>query len=487
MPLSLNSEALTKLPDGVEGPAYDRAALTPGILHIGVGNFHRAHQAWYLHRLFNTGKGHDWALIGAGIKHFDQAMRDRLEPQDWLSTVVQLDPEGLSAEVTGAMVDFLPVDPAAIVARLEDPAIRIVSLTVTEGGYFLNAAGGFQGDHPDIRADAANPEAPQTVFGVLIKALKARRDAGAAPFTVLSCDNLPENGHVARQAVLGLARESDPGLADWIEENVAFPCGMVDCITPATTQRERDMVAEKFGIADAAPVICEPFHQWVLEDRFPQGRPALEEVGVEFVDDVVPYELMKLRILNAGHAAIAYVGALLGHHFVHDAMGDAEVRDFLLALIRREAIPTLSPIPGVDYEAYLSKCAERFSNAAVGDTIPRLCLDGSNRQPKFVLPTVRDALAKALPVDGLGLEVALWCRYCAETADPASGITLEDERAKQLQAAALAAKEDPAAFLALSDVFGDLAAAPRFVEAFSASLRRLWQDGVRETVRVYAG
>ncbi|MFY0632215.1 MAG: mannitol dehydrogenase family protein [Vannielia sp.] len=484
MAVSLSDKTLDTLPEGVAVPEYDRAALTPGILHIGVGNFHRAHMAWYLDRLFGAGEGHDWAIVGAGIKQFDAARREALKAQDWLTTVVELDPAALTARVTGAMVDFCEIDGAALVARMVDPAIRIVSLTITEGGYFVDAeTGGFDKSNNEIAADAENPDDPETVFGILVKGLKARRDEGLEPFTVLSCDNLPENGHVAKAAVVGMAELIDPALAAWIAANVAFPSGMVDCITPATGPREIALVQDRFGVADKAPVVCEPFRQWVLEDNFPQGRPALEKVGVEFVPDVAPYETMKLRILNAGHAAIAYPSALLGHHFVHEGMQDPDVEAWLKALMRSEVIPVLPEIAGVDFDAYLEKCVERFANPEVGDTIARLCLDGSNRQPKFVLPTVREALEAGSAVQGLALEVALWCRYCAETTR--GEITLEDERAGALQAAALKAQTDPSAFLALTDIFGRLGDAPRFVEAFAAALADLDEKGPRAVLQEY--
>ncbi len=486
MTLKLSKSTLGNLPAAVAVPSYDRENLTAGIIHIGIGNFHRAHQAVYLDRLFETGADHDWAIIGAGIKPFDAAMRDRLQGQDWLNTVVDLDPNGLSARVSGAMIDFLEIDTALLIARMSDPAIRIVSMTITEGGYFVDAnTGGFDITQPDILHDVTKPAAPKTVFGILLAALRARRAAGIQPFTVMSCDNLPENGHVAKQAVVGLARLISADLADWVTENVAFPNGMVDCITPATTDRERAMVADLFGIEDAAPVVCEPFRQWVLEDNFPAGRPALEKVGVQFVDNVTPFELMKLRILNGGHAAIAYPAALLGYHFVHDAMGDAYVVNWLQALEQREIIPTLQPIAGVDFQDYLATTVSRFSNAAVGDTIPRLCLDGSNRQPKFILATLRSALDAGLPIDGLTLELALWCRYCAGTSDDGDAITLVDDLAPALQSAALAARHNPAAFLAIEQVFGNLGQNPRVANSFANHLNDLWTNGTRKTLAAY--
>ena len=487
MTIPLNSAALAHLPHGVDGPGYDRTALTAGILHVGVGNFHRAHMAVYLDRLFGLGHDHDWALVGAGVRPGDAAMRDRLSGQDWLTTVVELDPSGLTARVIGAMIDFVPVDSSAVIAKMAEPSIRIVSLTVTEGGYYIDAqTDGFDTNAGDITHDAANPATPRTVFGMMIAALRLRHAAGLDPFTVLSCDNLPENGHVTHRTVIGLARLSDPAFANWIDAHVAFPNSMVDCITPATSDRERKMVAEKFGLIDAAPVACEPFRQWVLEDNFPQGRPKLELVGAEFVSNVAHFELMKLRILNGGHAAIAYPGALLGHWFVHDAMADPRISGWLDRLTRAEIVPTLHPIPGVSFDAYREKIAERFSNPEVGDTIPRLCLDGSNRQPKFVLPVLRQALAENRHYKGLSLETALWCRYCAGTDEAGKDIPANDDNAAELKDRALAARTDPVAFLSNAIVFGDLGQDARYANAFAAALTSLWQNGVEQTLLAYA-
>ena len=464
-------------------PSYSRADLSPGIVHIGVGNFHRAHMAVYLHRLFDKGLDYDWAIIGGGVKHYDAAMRAKLEPQDWLTTIIELDPKGRSAAVTAAMIDFTETQPDALLETLLRPEIRIVSLTITEGGYFVDAqTGGFDTGHAEVIADAATPDAPQTVFGVLIKGLVARRDRGLPPFTVLSCDNLPENGHVTEASVLGLAqlqdKHHDTKNAAWIKANVAFPNSMVDCITPATGPREIAFAATHFGIDDAAPVTCEPFRQWVLEDKFPQGRPRFELVGAEFVKDVAPYELMKLRILNAGHAIIAYPSGLLGIHYVHDAMANPLIAKFLNWLLHKELIPTVPAIPGVDFEAYYAKIVERFSNGEVGDTIPRLCLDGSNRQPKFVLPAVHDRLRDGLAVDGLALEVALWCRFCAGIDEDGQTIHVPDDNAAQLTDHAIRARKNPNIFLQQKAIFGALSEAKPFSDAFAIALDDLWARGV---------
>ncbi len=290
---------LDDLPAPIGRPSYRRADLSVGILHFGVGNFHRAHQAAYLDRLFSSGHGRDWGIVGASVMPNDARAREILAGQDYLSLLVEQSSESASARITGPMIDYLPAaDSEAICARMAEPDIRIVSLTVTEGGYFLDAEGNFDPCHPEIEADARTPDAPTTAFGMMLKSLRHRTDAGHPPFTVMSCDNIPHNGRVTRGTLTGLAQLSNPDMVDWIDQNVAFPNAMVDRITPATSDRERRLAREEWGVDDAWPVFCEDFIQWVLEDDFPNGRPPLEEVGVTFVQDVTPYELMKLRILE---------------------------------------------------------------------------------------------------------------------------------------------------------------------------------------------
>ncbi|WP_157018912.1 mannitol dehydrogenase family protein [Mesorhizobium xinjiangense] len=480
---------LDQLAPDVARPRNRRADLSPGILHFGIGNFHRAHQALYLDDLMNDGLDHDWAIVGAGVLPADNAMREALAGQDWLTSVVEQDAEKVTARVTGVMIDYLrPEDRATIVARLADPAIRIVSMTITEGGYFIDATTGtFNPGHPQIAADAAKPDDPKTVFGLILAGLKTRRDAGIPPFTVMSCDNIPGNGHVTADAVVGLAELSDPDLATWVRGNVSFPNSMVDRITPATSARERAHLAETFGIEDAWPVYCEPFRQWVMEDDFPTGRPAFEKAGVTFVDDVAPYELMKIRILNGGHAAIAYPAALMDVHFVHEAMAEPLIRDFLSKLEEEEIIPVVPPVPGVDLKAYFAQIEDRFSNPKVGDTIARLCQDGSNRQPKFILPSTADRLNEGADITGLSLVSALWCRFCAGTTDSGRPTDYNDAAAGRLKEAALAARNDPDAFLGLHDIFGEVSRSDRFAQAFSSHLDKLWKNGTRDTLAGYIG
>lgn len=487
MTTKLSAATLAELPAKVAGPRYDRAGLKAGILHFGVGNFHRAHQAVYLDDLLNSGAGRDWAIVGAGVFAAETTGREILAAQDWLTTVVEQDEDGIKACVTGPMIDFVePGNAEAIIGRLADPAIRIVSLTITEGGYFIDPASGrFDPAHPDIAADAQEPQAPKTVFGIILAGLRRRRLDGVAPFTVMSCDNIPHNGRVTFDGVVGLARLVDAELADWVSEHVSFPNSMVDRITPATSDRERAILRQEFGLEDAWPVFCEPFRQWVLEDKFTAGRPALEKVGVQFVADVSPYETMKIRILNGGHAAIAYPAGLMDIHFVHEAMQDRLVRGFLEKLEREEIIPVVPPVPGTSLDDYYRLIEKRFANPCIGDTVRRLCLDGSNRQPKFIIPTVADRLEAGLGIAGLALESALWCRYCFGTTESGAVIEPNDPSWGRMQATARAAKDDPAAWLAMDDIYGAVGRAPVFAAAFAHALRTLWLEGTGKTLSRY--
>lgn len=450
----------------------DRSTLSHGIVHFGLGNFHRAHQAMYVDRLMRAGKAHDWGILGVGVMPGDARMRDVMAAQDGEYTLVLRHPDGtLEPRIIGSVLGFLfaPEDPEAVLRLLEDEATRIVSLTVTEGGYNIDrTTGEFDVTNPAVVADAAHPEAPATVFGLIVEGLRRRRAAGRAPFTVMSCDNVPGNGHITRGALTAYARLVDPELAEWIDAEVAFPNSMVDRITPVTTDADRTLVAERFGVQDAWPVMAEPYEQWVLEDEFPLGRPPFEEAGVQLVEDVEPYELMKLRLLNAGHQGLAYCGILRGHEFVHEAMADPEVEAFL----RRywaQALPTLEPVPGIDLDEYVEQLVVRFGNPEIADTLARLAFDASERVTKFVLPAVRDALADGGEVTAAAELVAMWAH--ARRTRAQHGIVMEDVMADELDAA-LAADPEGMAFLRVRSVFGDLAERPAFVEPYRAALSR---------------
>lgn len=484
--IKLSNSTLGRL--RIEHPRYDRSALTPGIVHIGVGNFHRAHQAWYLHRLMQAGKAQDWAILGAGVRPYDAAMREKLLAQNCLTTLIELDHEDTSAEVVGSMIGYLPIvdGNGPLIAAMADPAVRIVSLTVTESGYYLDAVTkGFDASHPDIRHDAANPDTPRTAFGAMVAALRRRRDAGLDPFAGLSCDNLQGNGAILRQTVVSLARLSDPELADWIERNTTFPNSMVDCIAPATGPTEMALVHD-FGIDDAAPVTHEAYRQWVIEDSFCAGRPNWDEVGATFSGDVHAYETMKIRILNAGHQVLANVGEVIGIETISACMAHPQIAAMFRKVQADEITATVDPVPGMTPLAYLDLIETRFSNPRIVDTTRRVAFDGSARHTGFVLPILRDQLAAGRSVTGLALVEALWARMCEGTREDATEIDPNDPLWADLTRAAREARTRPAAWLEQHRFYGDLAHDRQFSEAFAAWLQLIWAEGCETALKRYA-
>lgn len=483
--MQLNRTHLPDLDARVAVPSYDPATLTPGIVHIGVGGFHRAHQAVYLDRLLNQGQAHDWAIIGLGLLPGDAAMRNALAPQDHLYTVTEKHPDGtLTPRVVGAMIDYLfaPDDPGAALALLVDPAVRIVSLTITEGGYHVDQASGELVVDAALAADLEPDATPATAFGYLVEALARRHTCGTPPFTVMSCDNIQGNGSLARRMITAYARLRDPGLADWIEAEVAFPNSMVDRITPVTTDAHRTALRDRFGLDDNWPVVCEPFLQWVLEDHFPSGRPAWSHAGVQLVDEVLPYELMKLRLLNASHQALAYLGHLAGYTYAHEAAQDPLFADFLLGYMEREATPTLEPVPGVDLDAYRHTLIERFANPEVRDTLARLAEFTSDRIPSFLLPVVHHALAHGGEFRRAALVVAAWARYAEGVDEQGRPIDVVDLRRDEVMTRAARNRDEPVAFLADLSLFGDLAEQPAFTAVYTEALASLHTIGARATL-----
>ncbi|WP_119258485.1 mannitol dehydrogenase family protein [Shinella zoogloeoides] len=488
MAIRLTPENLSNLSEAVQVPTYNARQLQAGILHFGVGNFHRAHQAVYLDDLFNAGDDRDWAIVGASMRPADEEIRQKLKTQDWLTTVVEQEMSGSAARVTASMVNYLEIgDTFSIIEHLAAPSTRIVSLTITEGGYFIDpATQHLDANHPDIVRDVQDRLAnPQTTFGLILAGLKRRSEAGMLPFTIMSCDNIPGNGHVTQQVVVGLAELIDVEFAEWIRANVAFPNSMVDRITPLTSDRERKLLEEEFGISDNWPVFCESYRQWVLEDNFPAGRPALEKVGVQFVSDVVPFELMKIRILNGGGAIVGYPAALLDIHFVHEAMKHPLINAFFRKVEHDEIIPVVPPVPETNLNDYYELIDRRFSNPKIGDTITRFCHDGTNRQPKFILPTVADRLKAGASVDGLALVSAFWCRYCYGETDSGAPIASNDPNWDRLQAHARRARSSGEAWLEMTDIFGDLSRNDRYIAAFKAGLESVWSKGTYATLESY--
>ncbi|ADG99309.1 Mannitol dehydrogenase domain protein [Segniliparus rotundus DSM 44985] len=488
--MKLSQETLSHLT--VPTPSYDRSKLTAGIAHFGVGGFHRAHQAMYLDRLFELGLAHDWAICGVGVLPGDLRIRRALAEQDYLYTLVTAHTDGArQARVIGSMVDYryAPEDPEGVIELLADPAIRIISLTITEGSYNIRDSDGeFNADNPDIQRDLAGTGPPRTVFGLVASAFERRRQRGLGSPAILSCDNIAGNGDTARRAFTAYAQLHDPSLAQWIRENTTFPSSMVDRITPATTPEAIRQIERDFHVSDLWPVVAEPFAQWVVEDDFAAGRPPLEailpfgEATVQLVQDVAPYELMKLRLLNAGHQALCYFASLAGHRLVHEAARDPLCAGFVRRYLE-EATPTLLPVPGVDLGQYKRDLMERFANPHIADTVARLAAEASDRIPKFVLPAARDNLRAGRPADLAAALVASWARYAEGTDEAGAPIDVADRLASELGDRAKAWREDPLAFLAFRDVFGDLVDEPRFTRPYLRTLERLHRDGARAALR----
>jgi mannitol 2-dehydrogenase len=485
--VSLSARTLPSVADLLPVPSYDRGRLAHGVVHIGVGGFHRAHQAMYHDRLLDGGDAREWAICGVGVMAADRRMQEALDAQDGLYTLVEKHPDGTyDARVIGAITAYLfaPDDPEAVIEKLATPATRIVSLTVTEGGYGISdVTGEFDASSPDVAHDLEPGAVPRTAFGLVTEALGRRRERGLGAFTVMSCDNLEGNGRLASRAFTTFAHLRDPELAGWIEREVAFPNSMVDRITPATTDADRREVRERFGVEDRWPVVCEPFTQWVLESTFSAGRPPYENAGVQVVADVEPYELMKLRLLNASHQAMAYFGHLCGYELVHEAAQDPLFRAFLREYMDEEATPTLPPVPGVDLDDYKRTLIDRFSNPEVRDTIARLCAESSDRIPKWLVPVIRSQLATGGDIRRSAGVVASWARYAEGVDEQGRPIEVVDRLKDTLTAIARRQREDPDAFIANRELFGDIVDDERFVGAYREALSSLHERGARATLQ----
>lgn len=464
--MKLNNSTLTEL--SVDKPSYRRDEISVGIVHFGVGGFHRAHQAAYVDRLMEMGVAKDWGICGVGVMPADRKMAEVMAEQDGLYTLLLEKPDGTrEARVIGSIVDYryAPDDPEAVIELLAAPSTRIISLTITEGGYNIDTTG-----------------SGVNVFGLVADALARRRDRGVGSPTIVSCDNIEGNGDVARQAFTTYAERVHPGLGDWMSAHTRFPNSMVDRITPVTTAEVIDVVKAEFGVDDRWPVVAEPFTSWVLEDDFSDGRPPFEQAGVLLVDDVTPYELMKLRLLNASHQSLCYFGYLAGYRLVDEAAGDPLFARFLMEYMDSEATPTLRPVPGIDLPDYKRTLIERFANPGIKDTIARLCFGSSDRIPKWLLPVVRENLKTGAPVRLSAATVASWARYAEGVDEQGQPIDVQDQLADILVPLARSQHDHPTAFIENTAVFGDLARDARFVEAYLWALDSLHRDGARATL-----
>ncbi|RRQ25087.1 mannitol dehydrogenase family protein [Rhodococcus sp. Eu-32] len=484
--MKLNKHTLGDFIEDVAIPTYDRSDVQVGIVHFGVGGFHRAHQAMYVDRLMQQGEGSDWGICGVGVLPGDRKMKDVMEAQDCLYTLALKHADGTwDTRIIGSIVEYLfaPDDAEAVVEKMAAETTKIVSLTITEGGYNFSATTGeFDEENPAIKADLADGAVPSTTFGLVVEALARRKDRGLKPFTIMSCDNIEGNGHIAQSTFTTFARLKDPALADWISAEGAFPNSMVDRITPVTTPEVVEGLSERYAIDDKWPVAGEPFTQWVLEDKFTDGRPPLEDVGVQVVDDVTPYELIKLRLLNASHQALAYFGYLSGYRLVHEVAQDSLFSEFLLSYMDNEATPTLQPVPGIDLDEYKKTLIERFSNPEIRDTVARLCAESSDRIPKWLLPVIRKNLETGGDIVRSTAVVASWARYAEGVDELGQPIEIVDQLKDSLIPIAQSQRENPTAFIANRAVFGDLVDDDRFVEEYTRQLASLHENGARATL-----
>ena len=485
--LDLNNKNLPKF--NITKPQYDRSKLTPGIVHIGVGNFHRAHLSWYLHRLMQKNKNLDWGIIGSGVLDYDHQMQQKLKKQDFLTTLIELDPDGnKNCEIVGPMIDYAPVEKnnLSLINAMSDSRIRIVSLTVTEGGYFLDGESGeLDFINPDIVNDINNPNSPTTVFGAIVNALNIRKNNGYGPITCLSCDNLIKNGDKLKQAVIGIAKNTNKDLSDWILENCTFPNSMVDCIVPSTGKRELELV-KKIGINDSVPVVHENFRQWVVEDKFCAGRPNWEDVGVQFSSKVHQYEEQKIRILNAGHQIIANAAELLSIDTIDKAVKHEGIYSFLKKVMKEEIIPHVNPLPDISPEQYFESILNRFLNPEIKDTTRRVAFDGSSRHSLFLVPSINDSIKNNMSLKGLALAQAMWAKMCQGVREDNSMIENNDPIWETLNTYAIDTKNNPLKWFDLKEVYGNLDHDQSFKELFIKWLKNLEELGVEKTIFKYS-
>ena len=486
-PIPLRRDTIARLPAPIRRPAYDPASIRPGIVHLGLGGFHRAHMARYTHDLMQRQpEALEWGIVGAGLLPADRRMQDSLEPQDALYTLTERDAAGETTTVIASLAQtiFAGESTAGLLRAIEPPTIRIISLTVTEHGYCLNrATKRLDPDHPLIQRDRATPHAPASAIGVIVEALRRRRAARIAPPTLLSCDNIQHNGDVLRQAVLDLATLQDPALAHWIEAQASFPSTMVDRITPVTADADIAWLRDTIGVEDRWPVVCETFTQWVIEDRFPQGRPEWDLVGAQFVTDVAPYEFMKLRLLNASHLAISGLGRLIGYGTIDEAMADPVMTRFMAALMDRETGPTLPPVPGIDLPAYKAKLIERFANPAIKDTVERVNTDAP---VNVLLDPIRDRLEQGAPIDLLALALAAWLRRVRGQDETGAPITVKHPLADLLRDRAIQGGPDPSPLLAIEPLFGPWGTHPALITPVASWLASLYANGAAATLATAA-
>ncbi|MBU2929321.1 mannitol dehydrogenase family protein [Winogradskyella psychrotolerans] len=468
--LKLNNENLSTISERIAVPKYNRKTLKTGIVHIGIGGFHRAHEAFYTDQLLQDESIKDWGICGVALLDFDTKIYNTLKEQDGLYTLIVKELDGTHTKrVIGAITEYLfaPENPTKVIEKMASPDVKIITLTITEGGYNYNeATKNFDFTNPLIIHDLENPNAPKTVFGYLTQALQLRKERGLKGLTIQSCDNIQGNGHMTQNMLLSYVSKAEPGLTDWIIENVSFPNAMVDRITPVTAPEDITHLKETSGIDDAWPVVCEPFKQWVIENNFVAGRPAWENVGAQFVENVVPYEKMKLSLLNAGHSVLGILGALMGYNTIDEAVNDHELKTFLKNYMDVEVTPTLGNLKGIDLEAYKQSLLERFGNVNIKDQIDRICSETSAKYPIFILPTIQSQLEDKGSIQLAAFVTAAWAIYSLGTNENGDALNIKDALKHELYKKAIEAKQNPTAFLKIESVFGLLKQNTVFSKAF---------------------
>lgn len=477
--LHLNQQNLAAIDTQISRPSFDRSKLKTGIVHIGVGGFHRAHQAYYLQELVTKTNANDWGICGIGLLEGDRKIAAVLKKQDYLYSLLIKHPNGkVIPHIIGSIIDYnLAVDnPTLIIDRIAHTDTKIVSLTITEGGYNFNpTTGEFDFDNPIIQAELNHPDQPKSVYGFLTAALKKRRDNNLPAFTIMSCDNIEHNGAIAKKMLLAFTQKQNPELAEWIRKEVCFPNSMVDRITPVTSMADINYIADNYSLKDEWPITCEPFIQWVIEDKFSNGRPALENVGVQFVSDVSPYEKMKLRLLNAGHSVLGILGALHGYKTINDCMDDTVFDTYLKRFMDDEATPVLDEVKGLDLNSYKNSLRERFSNPNIKDSVSRICSESSAKLPKFLIPTIQENIANGGSIKFATLIIAAWCYYCdKQTDENGNSLDIIDAQSNQLNLAAKQSKEDLLAFIKQKAIFGSLIENERFTNLYKMMITDLY-------------
>ena len=483
--VALSNSTLAQLDNSIGRPSYDRAQTIPRLVHIGAGAFNRSHLAVYLDDLLGMAGEPRWGEVAVGLLPADREIHDGLASQDYLYSLMQMESGHERLRVVGSLVEHLyaPDQTQAVLARMAATECAIISLTVTEGGYFIeDATGRFLSESVDVRHDLEHPEAPITWLGYVAETAERRRALGREPFTVLSCDNLQGNGAIARRALMVFAELRGGGLPQWIERNVTFPCSMVDRITPRTTAENRALILERFGVVDSTPVVCEPFRQWVLEDDFAAGRPAFDHVGAEMTGDVAPYEKMKMRILNGGHSTLGYFADLLGIELIHEAVADAQLRRLLVAYME-EVKPVVPSLPGIDLDQYAATVVHRFSNMAIRDQVSRICSEGCAKIAKFLVPPLADLLRTGCMPRILPLVIAGWLHYQRGVDEQGRAMIMADAQASLLKPFIKAGCADARLVLVESAVFGPLAAEfPAWASRVQQYLELLQARGVRSAI-----